>query len=191
MTSCRPAPEVCRLAWIEGAATLTTEASSTAMNCPVRTTASAAQGLRAACRAGRAGRATVRMSVMAPACLRRNASTKSLLILVLALPGNHAQTPAGWSHGNRDHRERAAPPRRTGRLPALPPGADHPRAGRAAAGPAPPDPRAAPRGGRAALRRRRDLVHLAGTGPPDQREHAGARCGGPYPAARSGRAGAP
>src|SRR5690242_15568175 len=43
---------------MEGAATLTTEASSTAMNCPVRTTASAAQGLRARRWEGRADRAT-------------------------------------------------------------------------------------------------------------------------------------
>src|SRR5215470_15538669 len=66
MTSCRPAPEACRLAWIEGAATLTTEASSTAMNCPVRTTARAAQGLRTGRWDGRAVQATARVSVMTP-----------------------------------------------------------------------------------------------------------------------------
>jgi hypothetical protein len=55
---------VCRLAWIEGAATLATEASRTAMNCPVRTTVRAAQGLRAGRGEERAGRATARVSVM-------------------------------------------------------------------------------------------------------------------------------
>ena len=50
---------------------------------------------------------------------------------------------------------------------------------------------AAPRGAGAAGRRRRHLVHVAGAGPRDQREHAGARRAGPDPASRPRRAGAP
>ena len=42
--SCSPAPEACRSACIEGAATLTIVASSTAMSCPVRTIASTTPG---------------------------------------------------------------------------------------------------------------------------------------------------
>ena len=48
----------------------------------------------------------------------------------------------------------ASPPRRAGRVPAQPPGADQPGAGRPAAGAAAPYPRAAPRGGRPAGRGR-------------------------------------
>jgi len=44
----------------------------------------------------------------------------------------------------------------------------------AAAGLATPHPGTAPRRGRTAGRRRCHLVHVAGTGSPDQREHAGA-----------------
>src|SRR5580658_9645787 len=42
--SCRLAPEACRLAWIDGAATLTIEASRTAMNWPMSTIARTSPG---------------------------------------------------------------------------------------------------------------------------------------------------
>src|SRR5215471_12165833 len=89
-TSCRPAPEARRLAWIDGAATLTMDASSTAMNWPMRTTART--------RPGRTGRSwppsrperapRVRMLVMTQACRPYYPGTKTLLILVLTPPGS-------------------------------------------------------------------------------------------------------
>src|SRR5215468_5580575 len=66
MTSCRPAPDACRLAWMAGAATFTTDASSSAMNWPVRTIARIQPGLGAARWAGRAGPAVMRVLVMEP-----------------------------------------------------------------------------------------------------------------------------
>src|SRR5581483_5346591 len=63
MTSCKLAPDACSSAWMEGAATLTTDASSTAMNCPVSTTARAPQALPAVRRGARVAAGTVRVLV--------------------------------------------------------------------------------------------------------------------------------
>src|SRR6478609_4279773 len=70
MTSCRPAPDAFRLAWMAGAATLATDASNNAMNWPVRTTARIPPGLDARRWDGRAGPAVMRVSVMEPSLPR-------------------------------------------------------------------------------------------------------------------------
>ncbi len=93
--------------------------------------------------------------------------------------------------GRAGRGRRREPPARTGLLPAQPPRAHLARAGRPAARPQAPHARAAPRGGRAARRGRRDLVHVAGAGA----RHPGLRAGGrrhrPRADARPHRAPAP
>ncbi|CAM5268942.1 hypothetical protein SALBM311S_12501 [Streptomyces alboniger] len=101
---------------------------------------------------------------------------QSLLVLVVEVPGNRVRGAAPWRHDDHDGPGDGAavpapghrlgdPAARTRRLPAQPPRAHRPRAGRAAPRTAPPHTGAAARGGRPALGRRRHLVHLAGAGP--------------------------
>src|SRR5215510_11342313 len=103
-TSCRPAPEARRLAWIEGAATLTMDASSTAMNWPMRTTARTRPGRtprsRPASRPARASRG--RRLVMLSAWRLYYPGTKTLLILVLTPPGRPRTGQAGWRQQQAD-----------------------------------------------------------------------------------------
>src|SRR6266566_1784357 len=143
MTSCRPAPDACRLAWMAGAATLTTDASSSAMNWPVRTIARIAPGLGARRWAARAGPVVARVLVMNPAWRSPDPGTKSLVILVPAPPGNRRPAPAGWVYEHDDRGQRAAAAGRARRLPAQQARADQPRAGRARARHPAPHPRPA------------------------------------------------
>ena len=118
--------------------------------------------------------------------------TESLVILVLAAPGNRRRGPGRMgvmsmvTTVNGQHRRAELAAFLRSRRERISPE----QAGLAAGHPA-PHPGPAPRGGRAARRGRRDLVHVAGAGPPDQRQRPGARRGGAHAAAGPGRAGAP
>ena len=95
---------------------------------------------------------------------------------------------AGQDRAHDDVRAGRGPSAGAGRLPAQQARAHRPGAGRPAASVPAPDSRPAPRGGCHARRRRRDLVHVAGTGPRHQCFPAGARRRRPDAAARSARA---
>src|SRR6266516_3640532 len=104
MTSCRPAPDARRLAWMAGAVTLTTEASSSAMNWPVRTIARIPAGLGARRWAARAGPAVVRVLVMERACRALDPGTRSMVTTA-----NGQQRRAGLAAFLRSRRERISP----------------------------------------------------------------------------------
>src|SRR5215218_7358794 len=184
-------------------ATLTMVTSSSAMNWPAISTASMSQRRRSAA-AGSPPAGAMDVAVMPRVCVAPQTVTRSPLILVLPAPGTTVGDAAHWAHDHPrrathdpaggDRRQRRGPrraPHRAGRLPARPPHPHQPRGHGPAARVAAADPRAAPRGGGAARRDRRDLVHLARAGPADPRQRAGPGRGRPHAAAGPGGGRAP
>src|SRR6185312_878933 len=165
-TSWSVAADGCRSASIVGSATLTMKTSAMARKAPSSTVA-------------RPTGESVCWSFMAAIVARRLTWYQSVFILVPRVPRYPCRTSLFWFRDpcqpQLSRERRRDPPQRAGGVRPQPARADHARERRPYLGPAATHARPAARGGCAARRRRRHLVHVARAGPRHQRVRPGAR----------------